>query len=273
MLGVPRELIEHELHLYPLGKPVKHRLRHFAQDKKDVIKKEIARLLDAYFIKEVYHPDWLANPILVPKKNKEWRMCVDYTDLNNACKKDPFGLPRINQVVDSKAGCSLISFLNCCSGYHQIPLTVEDQIKTSFVTSFGAFCYTTMPFVLKSVGATYHWGIQWCLYSQLGHSAEAYVDDVVVKTREEGLISDLVETVSRMCPDLPRGTGKSIGGDLDVDDERSKQRRFEPVQSLHHGSVGYQLMHTQIGLTKKAMFLQANQEHKQEQERTISNCR
>jgi hypothetical protein len=76
-----------------------------------------------------------------------------------------------------------------------------------------------------------------------------------------------------MSPDLPRGMGKSIGGDLDVDDEGSEQRRFKPVQSLHHGSVGYQPMHTQIGLSKKAMSLQANQEHKQEQKRTISNCR
>jgi hypothetical protein len=67
-------LIEHELYLDPHAKPVKQRLRHFTQDKKDVIKNEIARLLGAGFIKEVYHLDWLANPILVPKKNKEWRM-------------------------------------------------------------------------------------------------------------------------------------------------------------------------------------------------------
>jgi hypothetical protein len=76
-----------------------------------------------------------------------------------------------------------------------------------------------------------------------------------------------------MSPDLPRGMGKSIGGDLDVDDESSEQHRFELVQSLHHGSIGYQPMHTRIGLTKKAMSLQVNREHKQEQERTILNCR
>jgi hypothetical protein len=76
-----------------------------------------------------------------------------------------------------------------------------------------------------------------------------------------------------MSPDLSRGTGKLIGGDLDVDDEGSKQRRFEPVQSQHHGSVGYQLVHTQIGLAKKDLSLQVNREYKQEQERTISNCR
>jgi hypothetical protein len=100
----------------------------------------------------VYHPDWLANPILIPKKNKEWRMCVDYTDLNKACKKDPFDLPRIDQVMDSMVDSSLLSFLDCYSGYHQIPLKVDDQIKTSFITPF---CYTTMPFGLKSTGATY----------------------------------------------------------------------------------------------------------------------
>jgi hypothetical protein len=65
MPGVPRELIEHELHLNPMARPVKQRLRHFTQDKKDVIKREIARLLDAGFIKEVYHP------VPVPKKNKD----------------------------------------------------------------------------------------------------------------------------------------------------------------------------------------------------------
>jgi hypothetical protein len=66
--------------------------------------------------------------------------------------------------------------------------------------------------------------------------------------------------------------GKSIGGDLDVDDEGSEQRRFEPMQSLHHGSIGYQAVRAEIGLIKKAMSLQENREHKQEPERTILNC-
>jgi hypothetical protein len=126
----------------------------FHPRQENVIKREITRLLDVGFIKELYHPDWLTDPILVPKKNKDWRMCIDYTNLNEACKKDPFGLPRIDQVVDSTASCILLSFLDCYSRYHQIPLKVEDQIKTSFITPFDAFCYTTMPFGLKSVGAT-----------------------------------------------------------------------------------------------------------------------
>jgi hypothetical protein len=139
------------------------------------------------------------NPVLIPQKNKDLRMCVDYTNLNEACKKDPFELLRIDQVVDSIAGCSLLCFLNFYFGYHQIPFKEQEQMKTSFITQFGAFCYTTMPFRLKSVGATYQRGIQWCLHSQLGRNAEAYIDNVVIKTREdEGLISDLVETFNNL---------------------------------------------------------------------------
>jgi hypothetical protein len=101
--------------------------------------------------------------------------------------------------VDFTAGCNLLSFLDYYSGYHQIPLNIEDQIKTSFITPFGAFCYTTMPFGLKSASATYQRGIQQCLHSQIGHNTEVYVVDVVVKTREdEGLISDLEETFDNM---------------------------------------------------------------------------
>jgi hypothetical protein len=67
-----------------------------------------------------------------------------------------------------------------------------------------------------------------------------------------------------MSPDLLRGTSKLIGGDLNIHDEGSEQRQFEPMQSLHHDSIGYQPVHTRIGLTKKAMSLQVNREHKQE---------
>jgi hypothetical protein len=93
------------------------------------------------------------NPILVLKKNKvDWRMCVDYTDLNKHCPKVPFGLPRIDQVVDSTAGCSMLAFLDCYSRYHQISLAKEDEEKTAFITPFGAFCYTSMSFDLKNAG-------------------------------------------------------------------------------------------------------------------------
>ena len=66
----------------------------------------------AGFIMEVFHPKWLANPVLVLKKNSTWRMCVDYTDLNKACPADPFALPRIDQIIDATAGCDRLCFLD-----------------------------------------------------------------------------------------------------------------------------------------------------------------
>ena len=123
-------------------------------------------------------------------------MCIDYTDLNKHCPKDPFGLPRINEVVDSTAGCELLSFLDCYFGYHQITLKKDDQIKTSFITPFGAYCYTTMSFGLKNAGATYQRAIQACLKDEIKDDlVEAYVDDVVVKTKEaHTLVDDLERT-------------------------------------------------------------------------------
>ena len=150
MPGVPKELIEHALQVDPKATPKKQRLWRFSPDKREAINKELAKLLAAGFIKEVYHPDWLANPVLID----EWRMCVDYTDLNKHCPKDPFGLPRIHQVIDSTAGCVLLSFLDCYSGYHQIALKEEEQIKMAVITPYGAYAYKTMSFGLKNDGAT-----------------------------------------------------------------------------------------------------------------------
>ena len=126
-------------------------------------------------------------------------MCVDYTDLNKHCPKDPFGLPRIDEVVDSTTGCELFSFLDCYYGYHQISLKEDDQIKTSFITSFGTYCYTTMSFGLKNAGATYQRAIQMCLDQQIGCNVKAYIDDVVIKSKTaDNLIADLKETFANL---------------------------------------------------------------------------
>jgi hypothetical protein len=103
----------------------------------------------------VFHPTWLANHVLVKKKNGKWRMCVDYTRLNKACPKVPFPLPRIDQIVDSTAGCELLCFLHIYSGYHQIKMKESDRLATSFITPFVMYCYVTMLFGLRNAGATY----------------------------------------------------------------------------------------------------------------------
>jgi hypothetical protein len=126
-------------------------------------------------------------------------MCIDYTDLNRHYPKDPFPLPRIDQVVDSTAGSALLCFLDCYSGYHQIALKVFDQDKTAFITSHGIYCYKAMTFGLKNAGETYQKAIQKCLESQIGKNVEAYVDDMVVKTtNEDDLIADLALTFANL---------------------------------------------------------------------------
>jgi hypothetical protein len=174
-------------------------LWRFAEEKRKAIGEEIARLLTAGFIKEVFYPDWLANPVLVLKKNNTWRMGIDYTSLNKACPKDPFALPCIDQVIDSIAGCDLVSLLDAYSGYHKIPLYEPDQIKTSVITPYGAYCYVTMPFGLKNAGANYQRTMQRCMHEQIGPNVHAYVDDVVVKTKQSGtLLNDLRETFANL---------------------------------------------------------------------------
>jgi hypothetical protein len=163
MPDVPRELTEHSFHVPPDAKPIKQPLWCFAEEKGKAIGKEIAWLLAAGFIMEMFYLDWLANPVLVLKKNNTWRMCIDSISLNKAFPKDPFALPYIYQVIDSTADCDLLSFLGAYSGYHQILLYEPDQIKISFITPYGAYCYVTMPFGLKNAGVTYQRTMQRCM--------------------------------------------------------------------------------------------------------------
>ena len=153
MPGIPREVTEHALHLILGSKPTKQRLRRFDDERRRAIGEEIAKLLAAGFIREVFHSDWLANSVLVKKKTGKWGMCVDYTRLNKACPKDHFPLPRIDQIIDSTSGCEILSFLDAYSGYHQIVMKDSDQLATSFITPYGSYCYVTMPFGLKNAGA------------------------------------------------------------------------------------------------------------------------
>ena len=156
MFGVPRELVEHSLNINPGAKPAKQAMQCFGDKKRRAIGKELAKLLEAGFVREVIHTNWVTNPVLVPQKNTEiLRMCIDYTGLNKHCPKDPFPLPRIDQVTDSMAGSELLCFLDAYSGYHQIRMKKSDQKATSFITPFGTYCYVTMPFGLKNAGATY----------------------------------------------------------------------------------------------------------------------
>jgi hypothetical protein len=139
MSGIFWEVSVHTLNIKPGSKPIKQGLRRFNEEKRKTIGEELLKLLTAGFVREVQHPDWIANPVLVSKKNRKWRTCVDYTSPKKACPKDPFPLTRIDQVIYLKTGCKLLSFLDAYSGYHQITLTKMDQPATMFITPSAAF--------------------------------------------------------------------------------------------------------------------------------------
>jgi hypothetical protein len=200
MPGVPRELVEHALNVDPQARPIKQPLRRFDEPKRKAIATELHRLENTGFIREIKTSTRVSKPVIVPKKNTDMRwVCVDYTSLNKHCPKDPFLLPRIDQIIDSIAGCARLSFLDAYSGYNQIKLKKEDEEKTDFITPYDIFCYQVMPFGLKNTGATYQRMMQNCLGSQIGHNIQVYIDDVIITMRkEEALINDLKETFNNL---------------------------------------------------------------------------
>ena len=155
MRGIDPVIITHRLNVSPSFKPVKQKRRSFAPERQKAINEEVGKLLHAGAIREVEYPEWLANVVLVKKANDKWRLCIDFTDVNRACPKDSFPLPRIDLIVDATTDHELLSFMDAFSCYNQISIDPDDQEKTSFVTGQGTYCYRVMPFGLKNVGATY----------------------------------------------------------------------------------------------------------------------
>ena len=156
---------------------------------------KVDKLLAANFIKEVYYPEWLANGVMVKKANKKWRMCIDFTDLNSTCPKDSFPLPRIDQLVDLTAGHKLLTFMDAFFGYNQIQMAEEDQEKTTFITSQWLYCYRIISFNLKNTGVIYQTLVNQMFSKQIGRNVEVYMDDKLVKSKEEeNHLDDLKET-------------------------------------------------------------------------------
>ena len=122
---------------------------------------------------------------MVKKENGKWRMCVDFTDLNNACPKDSFPIPKIDQLMDSMVGHKLLTFMDAFSGYNQIQMAEEDQEKIAFITSQGLYCYRVMPFGLKNVGAMYQRLVNQMFSKQIERNVEVYMDNMLVKREEE----------------------------------------------------------------------------------------
>ncbi|GKA18710.1 reverse transcriptase domain-containing protein [Tanacetum coccineum] len=162
---------------------------------KAAVTKEVTEWVKAGIVRPVKYPTYISNPVLVKKCDGSWRMCIDFKNLNSACPKDYYPLPNIDCKVEAVMGFKYKCFLDAYKGYHQIQMAKEDEEKTAFYTEQGTYCYTKMPFGLKNAGATYQRLVDSTFQSQIGRNLEAYVDDMVIKSKEEtGLLADIAET-------------------------------------------------------------------------------
>jgi hypothetical protein len=192
-------VIKHHLKIHPDARPVSQKPRRQSIERHDFIREEVRKLLDVGFIEEVHHPVWLANPVIVTKANGKLQMCIDYTSLNKACPKDPYPLPRIDQIVDSTSECDLLSFLDAYLGFHQIRMAREDRKHTAFVTVDGLYCYVVMPYDLKNALPTFVRAMSKTFGDLIRDKVEIYVDDIMVKTRKGStLVEDLTLVFDRL---------------------------------------------------------------------------
>ena len=104
MIGISKDIITHRLNIDPSFRLIHQKRRKFAPERNQIIQEEVEKLLKTGMIREVKFPKWLANVVVVQKKNGKWRVCVDYRDLNKARPKDPFPLPHIDSMIDAMAG-------------------------------------------------------------------------------------------------------------------------------------------------------------------------
>ena len=122
-----------------------------SSDRALIVQEQVQSLLDTKFIHEIFYPTWLSNVVMVKKSNGKWQMCVNYTDLNKACPKDPYPLPSIDGLVDVASGFRFLSFMDTHSRYNQIPMHPLDEEKTTLITPIANYYYKVIPFGLKNV--------------------------------------------------------------------------------------------------------------------------
>ncbi|MCH79825.1 RNA-directed DNA polymerase (Reverse transcriptase) [Trifolium medium] len=172
MPGINESIITHKLSISPDIEPVSQRKMKIGKEMRTTIIEEVAKLKDAGFIEEIKYPSWLANVVMVKKANDKWRMCVDFTDLNKACPKDPYPLPNIDRLIDGALGYKMLSFMEAYSRYNQIKMNPLDAPHTSFMTNTCNYHYNVMPFGLKNAGATYQRLMDKVFSEQIGKNLE-----------------------------------------------------------------------------------------------------
>ncbi|KAK8928830.1 hypothetical protein KSP39_PZI017964 [Platanthera zijinensis] len=209
--------------------------RNFTPERQQAIEEEVTRLLRARFIRDVKYPLWVANVVMVKKANGSWRMCVDYSNLNQAFPKDSFPLPIIDQLVDATSGHELLSFMDAYSGYNQIKMNPTDEEHTTFRTDMGVYCYTVMPFGLKNAGATFQRLMHKVFKDMLGKIMEVYVDDMLVEGEYKAKNGQLAQYLA-----LAKSLLTKIPSHQVIHIPREQNTRADALSKLATSSASYQ---------------------------------
>jgi hypothetical protein len=170
-------------------------------------------------------------------------MCINYTSLNKAYLKDPFPLPRIDQIIDSTSACDLLCFLDVYSGFHQIPMSREDEEHTGFIIVHGLFCYVSMPYVLKNALPTFVRAMHKTFRDLIRELIEVYVDDIVVKIKSHASLLDnlaqvfdrLRSTRTKLNPDKSMfgvTAGKLLGFLVSYRGIKANPKKIMPIKAM-----------------------------------------
>jgi hypothetical protein len=185
MPGLDRSIVEHRLPIKPGYKPYKQPPRKIYKDEVLAdVKKEVERLIEAYFIRPCRYAEWISNIVPVYKKNRKMRVCIDFRDLNRATPMDGYPMPVADLLVDAAARHKIISFMDGNAGYNQIFMATEDVAKTAFRCPghIELFEWIVMTFGLKNAGATYQRDMNYIFHELISKIVEIYIDDVVIKS-------------------------------------------------------------------------------------------
>jgi hypothetical protein len=150
------------------------------------IQKELQKMVNAGIIASIRYSSWMSNLIVVRKKSGDIHLCVNFRNLNQPSLKDNYPLPNMEHLLQRVTGASMMSMLDGFSGYNQVLLNREDQLKTTFTTPWRTFMNLRMPFGLMNVGATYQRAMDFAFRDLIHKIIEIYQNDFTVVSKERG---------------------------------------------------------------------------------------
>jgi hypothetical protein len=178
------DVIHHAIPLVEGAKPFRQKLRHINPKLASQIQKELQKMVDTGIITPIRYSSWMSNLVVVRKKNGDIRLCVDFRNLNQLSLKDNYLLPNMEHLLQRGTGAGMMSMLDGFSGYNQVFLKREDQLKTAFTTPWGTFMYLRMSFGLMNAGATFQRAMDFAFRDLIQKAIEIYQDDLTVVSKD-----------------------------------------------------------------------------------------